>query len=528
MVFGRGKPKMQIGLKLRTYFREGNTFIFFLILLSTIFTSYALLLSVRFSEQTDSNNLTQEALIFQRNLQEEIAELELQFNTLAMALKDTQTENFHGLSFQTFRVNPHLERIELRDESCSLIYSAHPAGKLISEPRLDSVLPPSAAFVFSKVVEQQKSYWALRLDTSGKMFLLLISPSGEKNHFLVAHIDVRHLIDDLAQNKLPATVQVAIREKSESEIKPSSAVDLNMGLTGLNLQLTFKPSGSRQEKGNPSRIFIILLGLSLITLLIRFNKEITNSKKSRNQLAIQEMALAKQAQLSTLGEISTTLAHELNQPLATITNYIATCEIRLRQLGIGDPQLEKALSDARGQALRAADIVVSIRKFLQKGNSTKSRVEIERSISDLMPILKSLIKEKRAALTLRTEPQLYIYVDPALFEQILFNICRNGLDAMTDTPVELRKLTIGTHRVQLENGDFCIQIDVEDAGHGISSMDAQKIFVPFFTTKSEGMGIGLSLVKSMTERHGGRIFWKANTDRGVTFTIQFPQYINPT
>jgi signal transduction histidine kinase len=519
---------MRIWSRLNTYLREGNAFIFFLILLSAIFTAYALLLSVSFSEQVDSNNLTQEALIFQRGLQEEIAEQEVQFSTLATALKDTQAENFNELSYQTFLVNPHLAKIELRDESGKLINSVFsPAGKLISEPYLDRILPPAAAFIFSKAVEQQKSYWALRLGTSGKIFLLLIAPSGEKNHFLIAYIDAHHLIEANARKQLPATIQVAIRETPESEIKSSSTVVLSMGLTGLNLQLTFKPTGSRHEGGNPSSIFIILLGLSLVILLIRFNKEITSSKKSRNQLDIQEKALAKQAQLSTLGEISTTLAHELNQPLATITNYIATCEIRLRQLGIGDPQLEKALSDARGQALRAADIVVSIRKFLQKGSSTKTKVEIERSISDLMPILKSLIKEKRAALTLRSEPQLFIYFDAALFEQILFNICRNGLDAMADTPFELRKLTIRTRRVQLENGNFYVQIDVEDAGHGISSSDAPKIFMPFFTTKSEGMGIGLSLVKSLTERHGGRIFWQANTDRGVTFTIQFPQYTNP-
>jgi signal transduction histidine kinase len=95
---------------------------------------------------------------------------------------------------------------------------------------------------------------------------------------------------------------------------------------------------------------------------------------------------------------------------------------------------------------------------------------------------------------------------------------------MADTPVELKKLTLQTSLARMDSGDFCVQIEIQDKGHGIAIDDENKIFSPFFTTKNEGMGIGLSLVKSLTERHGGRIFWKTNPDRGVTFILQFPQY----
>jgi len=517
---------MRTGSKLSTFLFKGNLFIFFLVLLSVIFTGYALVLSIRFSEQVDTNILTKEALLFQHRLLEKIVEQEVQLSTLAVALSDDRPEKFKDLALQTFQSNPFFSRLELRDEAGTLLQSENFfTASNTAEPHPNPILSPSVTFNFSKAVEQQKCMWALNYDSHGKMVLLLIAPSGKNRDLLIASLDPITWINSDVQVKLPPEINFLVRETNKLKNNASNDVILNLGLTGLEVQLISKPSLSRRERGNPTSAFIILLGLSLSILLIRFNKEIITSKKSREQLAVQEMALAKQAQLSILGEISTTLSHELNQPLATITNYIATCEIRLRQLGIGDPKLEKALNDARGQALRAADIVVSIRKFLHKGSSTKSIVEVEHSINNLMPVLNSLLKEHRATITVHTEPDLCIYIDTALFEQILFNLCKNGVDAMADTPFELRNLIIQTSRERIGNGDFCVQINVTDAGHGIESQHESNLFSPFFTTKTEGMGIGLSLVKSLTERHDGRIFWKANPDRGVTFTLQFPQYI---
>jgi signal transduction histidine kinase len=516
---------MRLPLKLKKFLQKQNLFIFFLVLLSSIFTGYAFILSVQLSEQVDTNTLTKEALIFQRRLQEKIIEQELQLNALVMALDHRGPDKFKEVSIRTFQSNPHLLRMELRNEAGKLLKSENLSKQINSaEPWSNDVLSPSMALNFSKAIEQQKSMWALSYDSKGKMVFVLIAPSGKNQNLLVAVLDPNTWIHSDLLLQLPPSIQFSIQKNHQFKGNPNNNIALNLGLTGLDVQLVFKQLPARREGGNLTSGFIIILGLSLSILLIRFNKEIVNSKKSREQLAVQEMALAKQAQLSTLGEISTTLAHELNQPLATITNYIATCEIRLRQLGIDDLKLEKALNDARGQALRAADIVTSIRKFLHKGSSTKSLVEIEHSINNLMPILNSLLKEQRASITVRTEPHLCIYIDPALFEQIIFNLCKNGLDAMADTPVELKKLTLQTSLAQMDSGDFCVQIEIQDKGHGIASDNENKIFSPFFTTKNEGMGIGLSLVKSLTERHGGRIFWKTNPDRGVTFILQFPQY----
>lgn len=240
------------------------------------------------------------------------------------------------------------------------------------------------------------------------------------------------------------------------------------------------------------------------------------------RLSEQEMTLAKQAQLSTLGEISTTLAHELNQPLATITNYIATCEIRLQQLGFQDNVLNKALNDARGQTLRAGEVVQSIRNYLKKGSVVKATVEVEEAILRLQPIINALTKEKRSTLKIELTPHIAIRIDPALFEQIVLNLCKNALDAMSEIAPAKRQLLIRSSYDLDERSKKWARIDVVDNGHGISEENSKKLFEAFFTTKSEGMGIGLSLSRSVTESHGGKIAWANNADGGATFSIILP------
>lgn len=506
---------------------KGNLFIFVLLFWCVAFTGFSLVMSFRFNEQLDNNELTKHALKFQTSFHHEAMELETQLSSLVTALEKGNSTNFGNLSRNLFAFNPHFTKVELRDATGKLIKSENltPA----KEHRLEAhnELSPSVVMNFFKAEDQQKPYWAFSFDQDGARLLALMVPSGKKNGLLLVYIDPTSWISFLAFNNLPRTVQVSLQEDGSAGPSADNSITLHMGLTGLDMPLMFKNSVARPVGFDPSSGLILFLGLALAALLIRFNTEVKRSKKAREQLAVQEMALAKQAQLSTLGEISTTLAHELNQPLATITNYIAMCEIRLRQLGYSDQTLEKSLNDARAQALRAGEVVQSIRNFLRKGHSAKATVEIEHSIANLLPILKSLVKENRSSIEVVTEPNLCIRIDPALFEQILLNLCKNGLDAMKDTPIDKRKLKIQSSLVTRPAQKSLVQISVMDSGHGIHADDAGKLFDSFFTTKIEGMGIGLSLVKSLTESHGGQITWANNPDQGVTFTLQFPQYIPP-
>jgi MoxR-like ATPase len=210
------------------------------------------------------------------------------------------------------------------------------------------------------------------------------------------------------------------------------------------------------------------------------------------------------------------LAHELNQPLATITNYIAMCEIRLRQLGYDDQSLQQSLSEARSQALRAGEVVQSIRNFLRKGHSARATVDVSQSISHLMPIINALVHERDARLEVVQEDDLHIRIDPALFEQMLLNLCKNGLDAMTDTAPESRKFVIFSKRQKKPDRKLWVHVSVQDSGHGIRSEDGDKLFDSFFTTKIEGLGIGFVFVEGNAELTPARLVGHFDPARVLT------------
>jgi C4-dicarboxylate-specific signal transduction histidine kinase len=235
------------------------------------------------------------------------------------------------------------------------------------------------------------------------------------------------------------------------------------------------------------------------------------------------MVLVKQGQLSTLGEVSTALAHELNQPLATIANYVAACEMRVKSQGYDDPILEEALSNARKQAMRAGEVVQSIRNYLKRRPNVTAGVEIEEILNELKPILLMSANEHQTKLTIETERNLSTRIDPALLEQVVLNFCRNGIDAMLETESSQRQLQIRAFSYPSDDGTEWMRIDVSDAGHGVHDDHAPRLFESFFSTKENGMGIGLGLCRSVAESYGGRIQWQNNPQGGATFSLLLPK-----
>jgi two-component system sensor histidine kinase DctS len=341
---------------------------------------------------------------------------------------------------------------------------------------------------------------------------------------LVAHISTHHFLPPESGIPIGKDIRVEFETSVPENLLSNNALALPLDLNGLNTHLIYSLTTFNKSVPNYSFFLVSLLGISLCVLVISYSNETKKNRLMQVRLSEQEMTLAKQAQLSTLGEISTTLAHELNQPLATITNYIATCEIRLQQLGFQDNVLNKALNDARGQTLRAGEVVQSIRNYLKKGSVVKATVEVEEAIDRLQPIIHALTKEKRSTLKIELEPNISIRIDPALFEQIVLNLCKNALDAMSEVTPAKRYLLIRSWSEIDKYEKKWAHIDVVDNGHGISEENSKKLFEAFFTTKSEGMGIGLSLSRSVAESHGGKIVWANNPEGGATFSIILPQH----
>jgi two-component system sensor histidine kinase DctS len=176
--------------------------------------------------------------------------------------------------------------------------------------------------------------------------------------------------------------------------------------------------------------------------------------------------------------------------------------------------------------MRAGEVVQSIRSYLKRKPNVTKTVDVKEMLHELEPILLLSAKEHQTEMTIQSENNLCARIDPALLEQVVLNLSRNGLEAMVDVQASLRRLQIHAHTHTSRNGSVWLRIDVRDVGHGISDDSAQSLFESFFTTKSQGMGIGLSLSRSVAESYGGRIRWANNAEGGATFSLFLPKLMN--
>ena len=251
--------------------------------------------------------------------------------------------------------------------------------------------------------------------------------------------------------------------------------------------------------------------------------DITDRKRAEELNRQQQAKLEASARLATMGEISSMLAHELNQPLAAISSYTAGA-INVLELSdqSGEPvkpgMLRHALEQARQQAQRAGQIIRSVHEFVKKREPRRERVTI-RSVIDGVRALVEL-QARQAGVVLRVElpPQLpAVLADRVMLEQVLLNLTRNAIEAMQDTAPGQRVLRIAAAHIEDK-----VAVSVIDRGHGIPDHVAAGLFEPFYSTKAEGMGMGLSICRTAIEFHGGTLNHAPNPGGGTVFTFALP------
>ncbi|WP_164932020.1 cache domain-containing protein [Janthinobacterium sp. 17J80-10] len=228
--------------------------------------------------------------------------------------------------------------------------------------------------------------------------------------------------------------------------------------------------------------------------------------------------LEQSSRLITVGELATSLAHELNQPLAAITNYCRGC-VTLLEEGKADRQtMLEPMRKATEQAIRAAKIVTRIRTYLRRSEPSRAPLDLRAIIAEIVELAKFDIQHQDVRIHLEISPSLPpILADRIMIQQVVLNLIRNGISAMQGDGRHGRELTI----VTICSGAF-VETQVIDQGTGIDEEHREKIFTPFFTTKSNGMGMGLNICRTIIELHGGRLWASANPAGGAIFHFTLP------
>ncbi|OJU25249.1 MAG: PAS domain-containing sensor histidine kinase [Nitrobacter sp. 62-13] len=249
-----------------------------------------------------------------------------------------------------------------------------------------------------------------------------------------------------------------------------------------------------------------------------FVRDLTEHQQTQAKLQELQSELIHMSRLSAMGEMASTLAHELNQPLTAISNYMKGSRRLLA--ASADPniaKIETALDRAADQAIRAGQIIRRLRDFVSRRESEK-RVE---SLAKLMEEAGALglagVREQNVILRLELDVECdRVLVDRVQIQQVLVNLFRNALEAMADSPK--RELAASSKKAS----DDMVELSISDTGHGFSEATAANLFETFFTTKETGMGVGLSISRSIVEAHGGRMWAETNDSGGATFRLTLP------
>ena len=234
--------------------------------------------------------------------------------------------------------------------------------------------------------------------------------------------------------------------------------------------------------------------------------------------------LGQVSRLGTMGEMAAGIAHELNQPLTAISNYAQACQRLLGQEALEPGELLEILSKINAQAKRAGQVIHGLRSFAKQRTVERRPIELERLLSDLFTLAEMDTRSHGIPLLLKAAPNLpRVQADPIQLQQVLLNLIRNAVDAMSGLAEKDRGIVV---RARLTADDE-VQLAVVDHGPGIAPEHRPQLLNPFFTTKEEGLGIGLSFSRSIVEAHGGRLSFEDNPAGGAIFVVTLPTLPEP-
>jgi C4-dicarboxylate-specific signal transduction histidine kinase len=244
--------------------------------------------------------------------------------------------------------------------------------------------------------------------------------------------------------------------------------------------------------------------------------DITERKRSEEALEKVQAELAHVTRVATLGEMTASIAHEINQPLGALVNNAGAC------LGWLDAEnLEEARNSVAlvmDDAQRASEIITRIRALVKKASPQRDWLDINQTIREVIALAQSEVQRNRIALQTQLSGDMpLVFADRIQLQQVMLNLMMNAIEAMTQVSGP-RELLISSAVDDAKD----VVVVVRDSGAGLDSKSLERLFEPFYTTKPQGMGMGLAICRSIIEAHGGQLWATANRDRGASFHFSLP------
>ena len=320
-----------------------------------------------------------------------------------------------------------------------------------------------------------------------------------------------------AEQVVGASVYEFIAPEHHERYRALSAAVFNGKSDSMEVRLTC-------PEGHPRLVETHVMPMRDITgtivAALAVTRDITDRRDAEERAQRHLSELARFARISSMGEMASGLAHELNQPLTAIVNHASACIRRLQAGHDLHPQVMESLQEISAQGQRAGHIIRNVRALVARAEPIKALVDVNEIVRLMVRLSAPEAARHDVLIRLNLDPQVELVLASKIeLEQVVFNLLRNAIEAMSSPhDSTLRVVAVATRR----SGPCEVEITVSDSGPGIAEPDIDKIFEPFFSTKVDGMGMGLSISRSIVEAHEGRLSVRHNPDRGVTFQVVLP------
>lgn len=355
---------------------------------------------------------------------------------------------------------------------------------------------------YSKVIEQFAPLWAL---------VVPLFNEGKYSGSIIVTYDLDKLLNQEIPWWFVQRYNLNLVDKNNKQLSPSDAglvehqgqinrLDFGGGHTGLSLNTSVREKTFTDRLLPSLTIAVIVFGLMITWLLQLLRRWIQERRRARQALRERDELLQHNARLSSLAEFASGIAHELNQPLAAIANYSAAVEALMQSQSPQTEKIQSAIIKMGEESRRAGKIMHSMRSFIHKHSAAFEPRQLEQLAQDAIELVTPLARRHGVHIELVTPHEsMPIDCDAEMLKQVFFNILRNAIEALATKSNENNPYIL----CELAISDSYYTIAIADNGPGLAEPD--KLFQAFYTTKSDGMGLGLAICRTVIENHGGRI-----------------------